>query len=202
MDAEIFLQALGPTLGKQAQAVLDLEARLQGYMQQAQQCWPTIHVDSSAFVTHMAQLYVSHASNMPLDAWFSRLHASDLYILRLLVSNKTPEAIEAFGNANMLRWCARSQGVLRTKRIPKEDLLRYLARKAICRYTPTGCADPPLCGAKPFHSWLRVTATRTFLDCVRSGAQQKREHGADDDRLMNAPDLQTDVELDFLKRDI
>lgn len=196
---EIFLQTLGPTLSKQAQDVLDLEARLQGSMQQAQQCWPTILVDSSAFVRHLAQSYVSHASNLPLDAWLSRLNASDLYLAFACIQQDA-EAIELLErqHASMVRQIARR---FASQAHPEEDLLQILREKLFVDTPQRDARIRHYAGQGPFQSWLRVTATRTFLDCVRGGAQQKREHGADDDRLMNAPDLQTDVELDFLKRE-
>ncbi len=196
---EIFLQALGPALGKQAQSVGDLEARLQAHLQEAQQRWTAIIVDASAFVMHLAQLYAQSGANLALDAWLSRLHAPDVY-LAFACMQQDAQAIETLErqHASMLRQIARR---FANQAHPEEDLLQILREKLFVDTPQRDARIRHYAGQGPFHSWLRVTATRTFLDCVRSGAQQKREHGADDYQLMNAPDLQTDVELDFLKRE-
>ncbi|MCB9642472.1 MAG: sigma-70 family RNA polymerase sigma factor [Myxococcales bacterium] len=196
---EIFLEALDPTLHVQALSLHDLDARLQACVQQAQQAWPHLSVQTSDFLKCLAGLYQQNAESATIDAWLLRLHCPDLY-LAFACTLQNAQAIEVLEHqyAGMLRQIARR---FANQAHPEEDLLQTLREKLFVDTPQRDARIRHYAGQGPLHSWLRVTATRTFLDCVRSGAQQKREHGTDDRLLMNAPDLQTDVELDFLKRE-
>ena len=199
MISETFLEALPEPLQIQAHALPDLEERVELFVQQGQTAWPDLHLSSTDFLGYVADLFRQSPPKQGLANWFIRLQAADLF-LACGCAQGLAEALAAFEQqyATFLQHVVRSYN---SPQHPEEDLLQILREKL---FVETPSRPPKIrsySGQGPLRSWLRITAVRTFLDCVRTGAQHKREHTDRDQEFLNAPDTQGDLEMEFLKHE-
>ncbi len=138
-----------------------------------------------------------HRDIASLERWFERLEPGDLY-LACLCADGDSVAIAAFErrfrpDIDVLtrRFEDRTRGA--------QDLEQILFEKLFVGDNPR---IREYAGLGYLQNWLRVTATRTFIDAKRGQAQQKREdllaEGLSWEVLNTAASV--DVELEFLKQ--
>ncbi len=198
-DVEHFLQPLSEPRRQQALLLTTLEQHLHRVVWEARQAWPQLSLSPELFVSSLGNLWEQVAATQPLEPWLESIQAPDLY-LACACANNDRDALQTFEERyrgllyQTVRRYASSQH-------PEEDLLQVLREKLFVETERRSSKIRSYAGMGPLHSWLRVTALRTFLDCVRTGAQQKREQGDHNDLLLNVPDEQLDIEMDFLKRE-
>lgn len=198
-EVHSFLQSLSDANQQRATHIVTLEQHLHRVVWEARQTWSHLALSPDVFLGSLATLWEQVADSQPLEPWLESIHAPDLYLACACACNHS-DALQAFEERyrgllyQTVRRYASSQH-------PEEDLLQVLREKLFVETEKRPAKIRSYGGLGPLHSWLRVTALRTFLDCVRTGAQQKREQGDHNDLLLNVPDEQLDIEMDFLKRE-
>ena len=169
-----------------------LESHLARAVHAAIAAWPDVALPRPAFVAALGERFASDRA--PIDVWFSRLQAQDLF-LAVAVSEGIPLAANTFSKVyreELARAVRRYEG----QRQSVDDLVQIVLEKL----TVGKGKLREYSGQGPLSAWLKVVAARTAIDAVKGGAQQRREHGVED--LAAAASAQVgDVDLDFLKRD-
>jgi RNA polymerase sigma-70 factor (ECF subfamily) len=130
-------------------------------------------------------------------SWWEHLHAADLY-LACACARGVGEAIERFERLYGEE-LTRSARRFERPGLPSEDLLQHLRTKLfaapderprITSYTGQGFLQ----------NWVRVTATRTFIDCAR-GHTDAPEVPIASEMIAILPEPGADPELQLLKRE-
>jgi RNA polymerase sigma-70 factor, ECF subfamily len=145
-----------------------------------------------------------------VPSWWDHLHAADLY-LACACSRGVPAAIARFESiygAEIARTAERFQ----RQGLPAEDLLQLLRKKLFL--AELAAAAGPASGRAPeprpriasytgqgfLQNWVRVTATRTFIDSIRVQGDAQETPLADQLAAM-LPEPGADPELQLLKRE-
>lgn len=196
-----FLEPLPDELRLQAQAVEELASRLTALYYEGQRAWEGLLIAPRLVGGFVGQTIAATppSGELGLRTRLERLQAADLYLAAGCFF-QDELALARFEEAHL----GLLRGVVRRHldpRFTEDDLLQLLREKLF-----VGSEEAPprivrYAGEGPLSSWLRITATRTCLDKLRRGVQQKREHGDRDTALYNAAALDDDIELGFLKRE-
>jgi RNA polymerase sigma-70 factor (ECF subfamily) len=176
-------------------------ARLEAALADARRTWEEEWLADELFSAELAARLESDAAET--GEWWDHLHAADLY-LASACSHGIPEALRRFEHAY-------GDEISRTARrfersgLSSEDLVQLLRAKLFAGATGDGAATerPKIAsytGQGFLQNWVRVTATRTFIDCSR--ARGDSPEVPDHDHLTDVlPEPGPDPELQLLKRE-
>lgn len=170
-----------------------LSAHIERAVLTAVRAWPDLALARPVFVAAMGRRFGEDRA--PIDVWFQRLHADDLFLV-VAVTEGVAGAAETFARRHrdeLLRAVRKYEG----PRQSVEDLVQGVLEKLLVGAPGKPPKLAEYAGQGPLRSWLKVVAARTAIDAVKGSAQHKREHGVDD--LAKAADHSGDPELDFIK---
>lgn len=186
--ASAFCQALAPAWADELEG-LDLDARLVAFVSEARREWPDLDVDEVEFIAYAGA--AASRGDGPV-AWLAAARAADLWLAFACTKGNT-EAIKAFEHlfAQDIRRSIQRFGSTASE----HDELRQALRDKL--FVGTESKAPKLAsyaGLGFLQNWLRVTATRMFIDRRRG-----KKAGTPEAPLDVALIAQSDFEFGFLK---
>jgi RNA polymerase sigma-70 factor (ECF subfamily) len=189
-----FLAELGGERRGEITASAGWEAKLETALEEAGRSWGSEWLPREEFAAELGRRLGAEAG--AVEPWWNHLAAPDLY-LAAACARGVPAAIEKLENLHGAETAAAARRFGR-QGIGAEDLLQLLRKKLF-----TSLNEPPkiatYTGQGQLRNWLRVTATRTFIDAVRSvGANP--ELPIADELVAMLPGSGADPELELLKR--
>ncbi|OIP28895.1 MAG: hypothetical protein AUK47_28820 [Deltaproteobacteria bacterium CG2_30_63_29] len=181
-------------------AVADLGGLLDAMLVAAQVAWPDLGLADDAFYEALATRFARRRTSTPASEWLQRCKPNDL-ALACACERGTAAALEAFERTHGTTLRAIAQRFASDTHAV-DDLLQSLREHlfvaAAAGRTPRIATYSGQGGLK---AWLRVTATRLFID--RTRAQQPHDKNAvASEELEGALESAApgDFELDFLKQ--
>jgi RNA polymerase sigma-70 factor (ECF subfamily) len=200
-----FWTGLGEARRSALEAFPDWSARLEAALADARRTWAEEWLAAELFSAELAARLESDEAE--ISQWWEHLHAADLY-LAAACARGIPEAIRRFelvyGDE-----IARTARRFERSGLSSEDLVQLLRAKLFAGATGDGTAvtatteRPKISsytGQGFLQNWVRVTATRTFIDCARARGDSPEVLG--DDHLNDVlPEPGPDPELQLLKRE-
>lgn len=196
----VFLSRLAEPFQNEAKAVLAEQDHLTPSVHHALETWPSIEFPPQAFVESIARCMNQSPSPKGVEDWLKHLQAPDLYLAQACVHQVT-QALVAFEHTfdkTLKSLAAR----FAKPPLTEEDLLQSLMEKLFVGNTDQPPKLASYAGQGFLENWLRVTATRTFLDITRaSQSQQERERFFEEDKLAQLSEQALDLELEFLKQE-
>ncbi len=168
----------------------ELATKLSAFLARAREAWPGLEQDDSEFIAHAAALASGHQE--PLR-WLEQARPEDLW-LAFACCRGSEVAITTFERefAEDLR---RAVGRFGKTPDQREDLMQTLRTKLFVGTPERGPKVSTYAGIGYLQNWLRVTATRTFVDLTR--AKKTPEANTPLDVALASGG---DAELDFLKQ--
>jgi len=164
----------------------EVEARIIEELAESRATWPELPLDHDMVAAFAARI----ATGAPL----ARLSSPDL-ALAVWAGRGSPAAIEAFeaAHAEIMTWLER-----RFHRLPADEARQQLRIKLF--------VDPArihaFSGFGSLARWLKVTATRLYLDLARGDARQRIARDIDQDDLLALESPATDPGVANLRADL
>ena len=192
-----FLAALGERRRADVTALPDWEGRLETALTDAGRTWSEGWLGSEAFAAEIGRHL--DADTGAVEPWWNHLNAADLYLAGACARG-TPAAIEKLESVYGDETGAAARRFSRQE-AGADDLLQLLRKKLFLGGGAAG-ETPKIAsytGQGQLRSWLRVTATRTFIDAVRA-AGDSPEVAIADELVAMLPGPDADPELELLKR--
>ena len=196
-----FWAGLSSTRRSELEGSADWQARLAAALDDPARSWPRSWLAPEQFAAELAAR-LDH-DDEPAASWWRHLHADDLY-LAIACARGVGDAIDRFERRY-------GDEIGRTARrferpgLAADDLVQLLRTKLF-----TGDAASPAPEQRPriasytgqgfLQNWLRVTATRTFIDCCR-GLTDAPEVSIRNELAAGLPEPGADPELQLLKRE-
>jgi RNA polymerase sigma-70 factor (ECF subfamily) len=182
----------------------DAAARVDEIVRAGEQAWPGLRAPSPQEVGAALAERFLRRPDQDLPTWLARVHAADLY-LALMCARGDDLAIAAFERAyraDIERLIARYRG----PELSAEDLWQTLREKLFVSSVQREGRIRDYTGIGFLQNWLRVTASRTFIDALRAATAATRR---DDTQPLNEqvlmgldiPAAAIEPELDFLKQE-
>ena len=165
----------------------DAEETLARLITTAREAWPTLELDETAYLEHLAQ-------HLTADTPLATVHAADLWLAFACVLGD-PAALAAFEQTVLARVPAVLKGNLPAG-LSADDVLQSLRLKLFVRQSDAPPAIATYSGRGALLHWVRAAAVRLTQDHARA---RKQEHVTDDDALLETPVLSQGPELNFLK---
>jgi RNA polymerase sigma-70 factor (ECF subfamily) len=196
-----FWAGLSSTRRSELEAAADWQARLAAALDDPARSWPRSWVAPEQFAAELAAR-LDH-DDEPAVRWWQHLRADDLY-LATACARGVADAIERFERRY-------GDEIGRTARrferpgLAADDLVQLLRTKL---FTGDAAALAPerrpriasYTGQGFLQNWVRVTATRTFIDCCR-GLTDVPEVSMRNELAAGLPEPGADPELQLLKRE-
>lgn len=159
--------------------------------------WPELSCTPEVFAGHIGQQLGGRTSLEALREWFEYAHPEDLF-LALCCARGDNSAIHAF-SARYEKDIQALTGRFEDRTRSAQDLRQLLFEKL---FVGEDARIASYAGLGFLQNWLRVTASRAFLDARRTGAQQKREQLLTEELSLEVMAANTgeDVELEFFKQ--
>jgi len=177
------------------------EARLGAALDEPPRKWGTDWIAREEFAAEIAERL--NDDDEPIARWWDHLRASDLY-LACACARGVPAALERFEQLFGAEIARTAQRFDRPG-LPADDLVQLLRAKLFT--TPDATRAPE---ARPriamytgqgfLQNWLRVTTTRTFIDCGRVNPETP-EVPIRNELVSVLPEPKGDPELLLLKRE-
>ncbi len=184
--------------------LLELERALQKAITLARQTWRGVHLEHKAFITSLMPIIEQSlpeggAANPDVVlTTLEGLHTVDLYLACAALRDE-PGAIAAFQK----RYAPEIESIaarFNSHRLTRDDLIQSLHTLLLVGNPPK---TPPkltrYTGSGPLYSWIRVTASRHFIDLTRSRTYSPPDTPLADELLTLVVDHGDDLELTFLK---
>jgi RNA polymerase sigma-70 factor (ECF subfamily) len=177
------------------------EAHLAAALDAAGRGWPRAWVARGDFATELAARL--NADSEPAADWWHHLRADDLY-LATACARGVAAAIDCF-ERRYGEEIARSARRFERPGLAADDLVQLLRTKLFTgdAAAPGGEQRPRIAsytGQGFLQNWVRVTATRTFIDCCR-GLGDAPEVPIRDELTAGLTEPGADPELQLLKRE-
>lgn len=192
-----FAMSAGDVVTARVTASPVLMARIDGAMSAAIACWPAFNAGISELAVAVGAQLLPCQHEAEILAWCDAARLDDFY-LALCCGRGETIAIEAF-EKHFASDFGRATRRFHGQRFHADDLHQILLEKL---FVGPGAKILEYAGRGHLQNWLRVTATHTFIDVIRGGAQRKREELVAHDTLESAlldDALLHDAELQFLK---
>jgi RNA polymerase sigma-70 factor, ECF subfamily len=181
-----------------------VEARLLEIVAQGEAAWPGLSALSQQAVGAALGERFLRKPEADVAAWLARVHPADLY-LALGCADGADAAITAFERTyrpDIERLIARYQG----PELSGEDLWQTLREKLFVSSAQRRGRIHDYTGIGFLQNWLRVMASRTFIDALRAASaatQRSRTEPLNEQSLMSLdiPAGAVEPELDFLKQE-
>ena len=190
-----FWAGLGEARRASLTAVPGWEARLEAAHAEARGAWPPGWLDDEAFAGELSARLEGDGAETP--RWWEHLHAADLF-LASACARGVAGALDRFERLHGDE-IARIARRFERPGLPADDLVQQLRTKLFA----SGEEGPRIAsytGQGFLQNWLRVTATRTFIDCGRGRAEvSELPIGAGLQAVLAEPG--PDPELELLKRE-
>jgi RNA polymerase sigma-70 factor (ECF subfamily) len=183
------------------------EARLDAALDEPARTWRAAWLTREAFAAELA----ARLNDDDEDAgrWWDHLRASDLY-LACACARGVGGALERFEHLHGAE-IARTAQRFERQGLPADDLIQALRAKLFTVPSGGGGADPTRqSDARPriamytgqgfLQNWVRVTTTRTFIDCCRCHSEAP-EVPMRNELVALLPEPKGDPELQLLKRE-
>jgi len=159
--------------------------------------WAALSCGLEDFAVHIGRQLSGRASLEDVRDWFEYAHPEDLF-LAMCCARGDDLAIVAFAE----RYEKDIQALTRRfedRTHSAQDLRQLLFERL---FVGEDARIASYAGLGFLQNWLRVTASRAFLDVRRVGAQQKREHLLTEELSLEVMGADTgeDVELEFFKQ--
>ena len=175
-----------------------LLGRTQQILDEAFARWPDFSITPTQFAAYLGSRLLTPDPKGGLERWFEHVRPADLYLAQACLAG------DAAALASFEQHFARDLATLTRRfdgqRYRAEDLHQLLMEKL---FVGPSAKISEYSGQGHLQNWLRVTATRTFIDVVRGDAQRKREELVDGEQLAQVAidQLGGDLEVQFLKRE-
>lgn len=170
--------------------VEDLSAHLSAVLAEAHAAWPEVAITDETYLRYVAQRAPEVADPA---APYAGLHLADLYLACGCV-NGEPRALAAFESTFRPDLAAVAR---RFPKLPGDDLCQVVLEKILVAVPPSRAKLADYSGLGFLQNWVRITATRTFLDFARK--HDSANVLSDQDALLELVDPRDDVELAYLK---
>ncbi len=199
-----FWAGLGAARRRELQALPDWEARLNDALDQPRQAGSGDWLARDDFSAELARSL--EGDDAAAVRWWDHLRPADLYLACACARGVAP-AIAAFESVHGAE-IARTARRFERPGLPAEDLLQVLRTKLFIGSVRDAAAATPAerpriasyTGQGFLQNWVRVTTTRTFIDCCRARGDEAEIPTASD--LMAAlPEPAADPELRLLKKE-
>ena len=196
-----FLSHLPKSLQAEAKALKDLEQRLTALRSQGETAWPTLPLQPSVFVSALGARAEASPPEKGLAQWLDHVQPEDFH-LAIACEEGLSGAVAAFEThyrEDLERLTRKYEG----PEMLADDLLQHLRERLFVSSTSRRAKIQSYSGQGRLQNWLRVTATRMFIDMLRSASRRhhKDVESRGSEHLLAVPDTMQDLELDFLKRE-
>jgi len=196
-----FWAGLSSKRRSELEGLADWQARVAAALADPARSWPRSWVTPEQFAAELA-VRLDH-DDEPAASFWQHLRADDLY-LAIACARGVSDAIDRF-ERRYGDEIGRTARRFERRGLAADDLVQLLRTKLF-----TGDAAAPAPERRPriasytgqgfLHNWVRVTATRTFIDCCRR-LGDAREVPIRDELAAGLPEPGADPELQLLKRE-
>ncbi len=177
---------------------LGWEARLDAALEDAARTWPSDWLSREEFAAELAAR-LNDDDEPDIGRWWDHLRAADLYLACACVRGigGALDRFERLHGAEIGRIAQRFD----RPGLPADDLIQLLRAKLFTTPGPEGRPRIATYTGQGFlQNWLRVTATRTFIDCCRTH-DEPPEVPIRSELVAVLPEPKGDPELALLKRE-
>ncbi len=195
---ERFCEAVEAARGAFDPDLPGLEPRLNEAWQRAHDAVEHVDIDPGDFAHHLGSIYARKERRASATEWLAELEIADVYLACACVRGDGA-AVERFDEqySSLLLSIARR---FPNSEHPPEDLVQSLHEQLLVGGVKQAPRLHRYAGRGALASWLRVTATRYFIDLQRTGSQTTYDATNFDDKLLaELPTDGADHELRLLK---
>jgi len=199
-----FWAGLGGARRSEVTALPDWQARLDAALDEPARTWGCEWIARDVFAAELATRL--NDDDEPAARWWQHLRAGDLH-LACACARGVPAALERFEHLHGAEIARTAQRFARPG-LPADDLVQLLRAKLFTAASGAGDGRAPegrpriasYTGQGFLQNWLRVTTTRTFIDCGRCQPETP-EVPMQNELVAVLPEPKGDPELHLLKRE-
>lgn len=166
----------------------------------ASDAWPGVALETDRFAMRLAAIVAARLEARPSSVLevFEALHTDDIYLASAALE-RAPDAIVTFQR----RYAPEIESIaarFASHHLTRDDLIQSLHTLLLVGNPPR--SSPKLeryAGTGPLYSWLRVTASRHFIDLTRSPRHSPPDVPLADELMSVLVDHGDDLETQFLK---